>query len=464
MNILPFITYLQILQLEYYQSSRLISWWLKHPLTFNLPQIIPLKFTAKAKLLSLLYLFQYLILVFLFLNSSLSLVPFLIILLLLLFTPLGLLFSQALIYPTEYILIHQRIHQSISLLHLHPHLTTIAITGSYGKTTTKDFLFQILDFQAPTLKTTHSYNTPLGIARTIQMGLTRHTRYFLAEFGAHSPHDIQQLAGYYPPSFAIITAIGPQHLDHFGSIDNILYGKFRIAQNLDPSRLLLNYDNQYIQSYLQSHPQYLASPTFSLDSPQATFYLPQHRFTSKGVKFTLSYQKHPYVFKAPIFGTSNLYNLLAAVSQAFILGLPYPLIKQAAASITSSPHRLELASLNRATLIDNTYSSNIDGFSQILSDLASLKGPKALITPGLVELGPQTAPVHQQLGRQAAAIFDEIILVGQNERTHNFAQGLKGSSAKITFITNRQDYWPSVRRLSLSHSWVLLENDLPQNY
>lgn len=465
-KLLPFFTYLQISQLEYYQIPRLLSWWFQNPLRLHIPQIVPLKPTAKAKLLTVFYFAQYLLLCLLFLGSSIPLYLFLFCLLLLLFTPLGLIVSQLLLFPIEYIQKAHLIYQSTSLLSQNQELITIAITGSFGKTTTKDFLFQILDSAAPSLKTTHSYNTPLGLAATLRLGLTKHTRYFIAEFGAHRPQDINQLVSYYPPDYAIITAIGPQHLDRFGSIDQIITAKFQIAQNLNPNHLLLNLDNPHIQSHIKSHPQYLSSPTFSLNNPRADFHLNNYRFDPQGVSFVLSYKNKSYPFTAPIFGTSNLSNLLAAISQAFLLNIPYSTIKQALAVLTPALHRLELIPQGQSTLIDNTYSSNLAGFNQIIDDLKALPGPKALITPGLVELGASTAASHQQLGQKSASVFKTIVLIGRNPRTKNFEIGLKKgkSKAKVFYLLDHRDYWPTVNKLSQNHSWILLENDLPQNY
>lgn len=465
MNHLPFFTYLQILQLEYYQPQKLFSWYLSHPFTFSLPQITPLKSTPKIKLLVIFSFLQYLASSFLFLTSLISLPVFIISLVFFFFTPLPLLLAAVLLAPFETIPKNRKIQKAKKLLaSIQPY--TIGITGSFGKTTTKDFLFQILDLHVPTLKTTHSYNTPLGIAQSITMGLTQHTQFFLAEFGAHYPGDIHRLSSLFPPQSAIITGIGPQHLERFHTVENILITKFEIAKNIKADHLLLNYDNNYIKDYLDRHSQFQSANTYSLTSPQATFYLSQIHFDQDGSTFTLNYQKKAFRFTSPIFGTGNLSNLTAAIAQALLLKIPVKTIQKGVAALTPAPHRLELVKINRATVIDNTYSSNFDGFNQIMSDLSGLKGSKALVTPGLVELGPKSDSFHQALGQKAATVFDEVFLIGQNSRTQNFAQGAKSvkSNIVITFITDHADYWPLIRRISPNFNWLLLENDLPQNY
>ncbi|MFA5828598.1 MAG: UDP-N-acetylmuramoyl-tripeptide--D-alanyl-D-alanine ligase [Candidatus Shapirobacteria bacterium] len=460
----PFFVYLQILQLEYYQPTKLLRWYLSHPLTFSLPQITPLKITLKVKLLLILSILQYFALSWLFLDSYFTSLVFILSLALFFFTPLPLLIAITLLAPFESIPKNLKIQKAKKLLaQVNPH--TIGITGSFGKTTTKDFLFQILDAAFPTLKTTHSYNTPLGISQSILMGLTRHTKYFLAEFGAHYPGDIQKLSTLFPPQSAIITGIGPQHLERFRTIQNILDTKFELAKHIKTNHLLLNFDNQYIHKYLDSHPHFQSAHTYSLASPKATFFLSQFHFDQNGSVFTLNYHQQSFRFISPLFGSGNLLNLLAAISQSILLKIPIETIQKSVAVLAPAPHRLELVKINQATVVDNTYSSNFDGFNQIMSDLSNLKGTKALITPGLVELGLESDSLHQELGKKIADIFDEVILIGQSHRTQNITHGIKLVKPNaIIHVINRHDYWPTVRNLSTKFDWILLENDLPQNY
>jgi len=465
MKHLPFFVYLQILQLEYYQLQKLLRWYLSHPFIFSLPQITPLKITSKIKLLIILSIIQYFALSWLFLDSYISFYIFIFSLILFFFTPLPLLLAVILLAPSELILKNLKIQKAKKLLvSVNPY--TVGITGSFGKTTTKDFLFQILDSYAPTLKTTHSYNTPLGISQSILMGLTQHTKFFLAEFGAHYPGDIKTLSSLFPPQSAIITGIGPQHLERFHTIKNILDTKFELAKHIKTNHLLLNFDNKYIKEYLDCHPHFQSAYTYSLVSPKATFFFSQFHFDQDGSVFTLNYQKQSFHFTSPVFGTGNLFNLIAAISQSILLKIPIETIQKSVAVLTPAPHRLELVKIKRATVVDNTYSSNFDGFNQVMANLSSLKGSKALVTPGLVELGSQSNSFHQTLGQKAAVIFDEIFLIGKNSRTQNFAQGAKSvkPNIPINFITNHTDYWPLINQISAKFDWILLENDLPQNY
>jgi UDP-N-acetylmuramoyl-tripeptide--D-alanyl-D-alanine ligase len=101
-----------------------------------------------------------------------------------------------------------------------------------------------------------------------------------------------------------------------------------------------------------------------------------------------------------------------------------------------------------------------------MEDLARLPGEKALITPGIIELGSATRAIHFHLGEQAAGVFDRIFLVGSSERTKSFYQGVKSvkTSLPIQFLQSDAHLWPLIDQLAIDHQWILLENDLPDTY
>jgi len=269
-----------------------------------------------------------------------------------------------------------------------------------------------------------------------------------------------------PPSYAILTAIGPQHLERFKSLHNTTLAKFELIDAVVPQNALVNLDNDYIRHHLKKHPTYQGVNTYSFKYKKATFYVSRYTLTPKGTSFTIRYKGKNFSYSTHLFGTSNLENLVAAISLCLLLKVPHSTITKAFTTLKPAPNRLEIKIINQATVIDNTYSSNVQGFTSIINDLKPLKGKKALITPGIVELGEQTIPVHSQIGKQAATVFDTIILVGQSPRTLALEKAIKSthSTTTITYLTSPSDYWPTVRTLSQTHSWILLENDLPDNY
>ncbi|KKS32479.1 MAG: UDP-N-acetylmuramoyl-tripeptide-D-alanyl-D-alanine ligase [Candidatus Collierbacteria bacterium GW2011_GWA1_42_60] len=461
MFIKPFKTHLTIFQQEGYSVTRFFTWWLSHPVTFTISSKKPLDLTPKARLLTLLSYTSFAAL-FLFL-LVLKQIPLTIILMLsFFFTPyLYLFLAITLITPYEKINRKKTIKQINTLIRSYHHLSVIGVTGSFGKTSVKDFLYSILTSYQQTVKTPESYNTIFGIAKVVKMEIFQKTRRFICEMGAYTRGEIAEICHMVDPQYAILTSVGSQHLERFKTLENTTLAKFELVDVVQPQNALVNLDNPLIKAHL-TLPQYRKVKTYSLTDPKADFFVEKYTLTPKGIRFRLVYRGKPLDFVSPLFGTSNLYNLVAAISMSLLLKVPLEKIKGSVASLKPSPHRLDLKRINRATLIDNAFSSNEEGFTAILNDLKNLKGKKVLLTPGIIELGPKMASVHQKLGQLAAPVFDHIILVGQSERTKNFEIGV-GNTQKISYLNNATNLWPIIQDLSKKYDWILLENDLPDN-
>ncbi len=373
-----------------------------------------------------------------------------------------LLLSLIIIKPYEIIRRQLTIALVRHAIKTHPHLTVIGITGSYGKTSTKDFLFEILRHGKQTLKTPESYNTVFGLAKVVKLELHEKLHYFICEMGAYVRGEIGELTRMVPPDYAILTAIGSQHLERFKSLANTTLAKFELIGAVKPERALVNFDNKYIKDHLRL-PQYAGVNTYSFTNPSADFYVSSYQLKPNGAKLTIVHKNKKYQFETKLFGSGSLENLVAAIGMAFILGIDPTAIQNTVRDITPSPHRLELVKIGAAALIDNAYSSNEMGFTKIISDLKGLPGKKALITPGIIELGIHTAAIHERIGAEAAAVFDQIVLVGRSERTENLARGIAGR-VKVDYLENNSSVWPTIDAFSRKYDWILLENDLPDNF
>jgi len=458
-------THIHILQLEGYDIVRFSRWWFKHAFALSSTQKKPLVWTSKAKVLQLTS-FGILAAAWCLAGLTLSWPIILITVLSTLFLPLPLLLATTLVLPLDSWKKARIVARSTAALNSAKNLQTIGITGSYGKTSVKEFLFQILKEYQPTVRTPESYNTPLGIARTIELELTKKVRFFLCEMGAYQRGEIARLTTQVPLDYAILTAVGNQHLERFGSLENIRLGKFEIVQAVDPKHALVNIDYQPIREHLAAHPELAGIHTYSLSDSTADFFVSNWRFVDGKVRCAIQRPTGRLTVEAQLFGTANLSNLLAAVAMATLLGVPDEIIVKAVKSIRPAAHRLELKKIEKATLIDNAFSSNEMGFRLVMNDLAQLDGKKVLITPGIIELAAETKSTHYKLGQQAATLFDRIYLVGKSERTQSFHQGVKSvkENAVVEFLPNQKNLWPLIADLSTTYDWILLENDLPDNF
>ena len=456
----PLKTQITILQQEGYSLTRFFGWWISHPFTYLISTKKPLVVTKKIKsLLKLSYLIFGLLLAFSIFSRFYFVAPISIIIFLL--EPFVYIFiALLLIIPYEKINRSRTVHRIRKIITDQPDLTVVGITGSFGKTSVKDFLFTILNGWQETLKTPESYNTVFGIAKVVDLELFSKTKIFICEMGAYVRGEIIELCHMVPPKFAILTAIGTQHLERFKNLENPTLAKFELIDAVKPGHALVNLDNPLIATRI-TLPQYHGVKTYSLLNPQADFYVKKYILSAEGLSFTLTHDKHDHLFSSSLFGTSNLYNLVAAISMAFLMDVPVEVIYKQVGKITSSPHRLELKKTNKATLIDNAFSSNEEGFTSLINDLSKLPGKKVLITPGIVELGNKTAEVHQRLGGLASSVFDKFILVSKSHRTISLEQGI---NKKVSYIPNSTNLWPMIEELSKEFDWILLENDLPDTF
>ena len=191
------------------------------------------------------------ILPFIMVNSALYLTPLLV--------PLSNLINK----PLETYIQHWYINDAKRILSEMPDLHKIGITGSYGKTSMKFYLSELLSSQYNTLKTPESFNTPMGVTITVRQHLKPTHEYFICEMGARRVHEIKELCEIAHPHDAIITSVGPQHLETFGSIENVVNTKFELADSVQAvgGKIYLNGDNELIR---KKAPQYKNAVMYGL--------------------------------------------------------------------------------------------------------------------------------------------------------------------------------------------------------
>lgn len=348
-------------------------------------------------------------------------------------------------------------------------ITSIGITGSYGKTSTKFFMYEILKIKYNVLKTPESYNTPMGISKVINNELTDEHEIFIAELGATHIGDISEVAILTSPKIGVITSIGPCHLETFKSIDNIMRTKYELIEALpDEGVAVFNYDNEHIKK--------LADKTFKekilygIDNIEdVDIFATDISTDEKGSKFTLCIDKLGVIeCSTKLLGKHNISNILAGVSVAYTLGMSLEQIKEGIKNIESVPHRLELINPGTGVLvIDDAFNSNPDGAKAALEVLDSFSTRrKIIVTPGMIELGDIENIEHEKFGRDIAKICDIAILVGKN-RTKSIKKGIEeiGFDLKNLHVVNSLDEATKLlSSITRVNDVVLFENDLPDIY
>lgn len=459
----PFKLYLHIMQLEEYKPGRFISWVSKNLLIRNDKNKKPLVWTSKAKMLlclSVVYTLATLVLLYSFfgiLGAFLALVlatqPYVVLLLCLFSIRPYETFNKARVKAqTKNKILNLKVRK----------LKVIAISGSYGKTTTKEFLYSFLRTKFSVLKTPESYNTLFGISKVVAYELTGEYDFFICEMGAYKVGEIKELCLTVPPDHVMLTGINEQHIDRFKRIENTIKAKFEMLDYSDPAGFaVINGNSKLVRDNYSSHKK--DAVLYGL--VESGFYIKDIVNSIHGSEFTLVLDGREVKVKTVMLGPGNLENILGAATMAYKLGISAKDIADSIYNLNPVPNRQEVKIWPGGLLvIDDSFSSNPTGFKSALATLDSLKGYyKILATPGIVELGDATERIHEEIGKLASDICDKIFLIGRNIRTESLSKGVTDTS-KVSFINSLSELPQHLIPEQKDNSVVLIENDLPDNY
>jgi len=343
-----------------------------------------------------------------------------------------------------------------------PDLTVVGITGSYGKTSVKNYLNALLSAKYNVLMTPGSYNTTMGVVRTIREMLRPSHQVFIAEMGAKQTGDIKEICDLVHPKYGMITSIGEQHLETFGSIDNIISTKFELADAIPADGFaILNYDNEYIRSRAVTVP----TVTYGDMDSGAGYRYSDMAVDTHGCQFTLTAPDGESCrYTTHLLGAHNIQNLAGCMALAHTLGISLKEMVYPVRLIKTVEHRLQLLPNG---YIDDAYNSNPAGFRSALDTLAAFDAQRVLVTPGMVELGDRQDTLNRELGEYAATRCDWAVLVGLKQAPP-LKEGLLAGGfpeEKIFVAATLQEGLNFVNNLPRDgERIVLLENDLPDNF
>jgi len=368
--------------------------------------------------------------------------------------------------PIETSINNSFINEARKMIDSMPNLTVIGVTGSYGKTSVKFYLQKLLSAKYNVLVTPENFNTTLGVVRTIREHLRATHEIFVCEMGAKNIGDIKEICDLVHPTHGVITSIGPQHLESFLTVDNVIKTKFELADSVgDKGTVFLNYDNEYIANHKINN----KIITYGIQNPDSDYRPYDITSSSKGSTFKLKdIDGVEREFTTRLIGEHNVVNIAGAIAVAHTLGVPMDALLVQVRRLESVPHRLQLIRGNHALIIDDAYNSNPSGAKAALDTLNTFDGVKIVVTPGMVELGSKQYECNKIFGTQIAEICDYAVLVGPKQ-TVPIQDGLKEAdypTDKMYVAENLTDALSYVEKLNTNgvEKIVLLENDLPDNY
>jgi UDP-N-acetylmuramoyl-tripeptide--D-alanyl-D-alanine ligase len=332
----------------------------------------------------------------------------------------------------------------------------VAITGSYGKTSTKNIVSHLVSSQYSVVATPASFNNRAGISRSINEHLTPGTEVFIAEMGTYGFGEIAELCDFCPPEIAVITAIGPVHLERFGSEAAIVSAKSEIFEKA--SIAVLNVDDDRLAQLSESLSQegkkvWRCGSTDGATDVRVTF--------GDG---SLNVETGNETASIPVpDNVAVASNLACAIAVALELGLELEVALRRLVTLAQVPHRQEVSVNERGvTVIDDTYNLNPAGARRGLEKVAAHNGRKVVVTPGMVELGQRQYKENADFAANISAVANDLVIVGRTNRKALKAGSTSGLNVKEVPTLPAAVAW--VREHVESDGVVLYANDLPDHY
>jgi UDP-N-acetylmuramoyl-tripeptide--D-alanyl-D-alanine ligase len=328
----------------------------------------------------------------------------------------------------------------------------VAITGSYGKTTTKEYLHHLISDKVRSVASPASFNNRMGLARAVNERLVPGTEIFIAEMGTYGAGEIADLCRWVKPEVSAIVSIGPVHLERFRTEENIVRAKSEI---LDGSRVgVIAIDHPLLAGLADGRSATMRMLTVSGEGSDAdVIFDPESRNLVSGGSVV-------GVVPDDVFPT----NLAVAVGIARALEIEID--GSRFGSLPRAEHRQsETVGSGGFTIIDDTFNSNPAGALLALNRLSAIapNGKRVVVTPGMVELGPLQFSANEEFANVAGSVSEHLVIVGNTNRA-SLLRGSANASASVTVVANRDEAVEWVRaNLSVGDA-VLYENDLPDHY
>lgn len=337
----------------------------------------------------------------------------------------------------------------------------VAITGSYGKTSTKEHLATFVSPVRPTVASPASWNNQAGLSRAINEHLTPATEVFIAEMGTYGEGEIRRLCDWIKPEVVAITAIGPVHLERMGSIDRIVAAKMEIVEHAQT--VVLNVDStelaEQAERIIDTHRVIRCSGRLNTTADVRV------SADEAGEGLRLDCFAESFAL-GPLHTSVQRSNVAVAAALAVEAGLPSDRLAALIEDLETGEHRASVSVADSGvTIIDNTFNSNPAGAREALSTLLehSDEGRSVVVTPGMIELGSLQDPENAEFARLVAESGCELVIVGRTNRSA-LRRGASAVGGIVIEVSSRDAAREWVRLNLNAGDGVLWENDLPDHY
>jgi len=331
-------------------------------------------------------------------------------------------------------------HQAKQRLQSIPNLKVVAITASYGKTSIKNYLYQVLKNKFKVYKTPRSVNTIGGIVLDVNESIPLDTQIYVAEAGARQKGDIEEITMFLEPQFCVIGSVGEQHIEYFKTLDNIIHTKMEILKSPKMLRGFVH-ESVPIKNYntITKFPDELNITMSNLD----------------GIWFDVMIDSQREHFSAPILGSFNAINLTAVILVAYELGMSIDEIKMAFKDLPQVEHRLQKIEAGGKIIIDDSFNGNLEGMLEAINICCHHEGRKVIVTPGLVE---STSEANILLAKEINEKFDYAIITGELN-SHLLSSNIDHD--KLYILKNKAELESTLASETHPGDLILFANDAP---
>ena len=352
-------------------------------------------------------------------------------------------------------------------------LLVIGITGSYGKTSTKEFLATILSEKYNVLKTKEHQNSEVGISQCIINDLKPEHQIFVCEMGAYNRGGIKLLCDIVKPKIGILTGINEQHMATYGSLENIIRTKFELIKALPEDGLaILNDSDPKIKNEklkIKNYNLKLKNIKFYSVDDKKDVWAEDINIEKEFISFKAVAKDGDYAdFKVNLLGKQNILNILGVAAVAKELGMNLKEISAACEKIEPEQSGFQLKKgIGGLNVIDATYSANPDGVISHLEYLKTFPGKKVIVMPCLIELGKASKEIHKRIGRKIGEVCD-LTIITTKDRFQEIVEGARfrqcfgGREIKILFLENPKEIFEKIKNFTKEGDVVLLESRVPE--
>jgi UDP-N-acetylmuramoyl-tripeptide--D-alanyl-D-alanine ligase len=332
----------------------------------------------------------------------------------------------------------------------------IGITGSYGKSSVKEYMYHILSSHKEIGKTDLNMNTEVGIAISLLKNLKKDTQYFIVETGAYTKGEIQQATSYIPFQYAVLTGLGNQHLDLYGNRQNLIdeetYLLYTVPQK---GKVYMNYD---IPVRKEISRDITAERNFYGTNTNADIQMTILESDHTGQKAQIEYKKKKFLIRTNLIGEHTILNLLPAIAIGLDIGIPVTKITKSISQLKPIPGKLSLhKGPNKTLIINDGANSNVEGFKAAIHTLQKFpQKSKIIISQGIIELGVEKTDSYKKILNELEKTDIRLF------STDNLFKDITKSDRVVTFNDVKR-LWKRLLPLLKGDTVVLIEGKFPRH-